>query len=204
MAIYNMIAPLLGFTPETLQTIVRLLWAGALTLSPLIIMLLISSEKEQAQKEPKHKAKIPTNRRLQGFLSRFQAQFKKRRDQRKLKRLLAQINAHERREKTAEISSTSGTQHHFPEAHKPEQEDDKSGNNQHTEVLDLRAFEAATKWLTQQKEGRVTRATIGKACGLYYRDSVSKIITALIESGALERLSNGQLIKSKHLLRLVK
>jgi len=44
MAIYDMLGPLLGFTPETLNTIVRLLWAGALTLSPLVIMVLVSGD----------------------------------------------------------------------------------------------------------------------------------------------------------------
>ena len=44
MAIYELIAPLFGLKPESLNTIIRLLWAGALTLSPLVIMLLISTE----------------------------------------------------------------------------------------------------------------------------------------------------------------
>ena len=198
MAIYNMVAPLLGFTPETLQTFVRLLWAGALTLSPLVIMLLISSEKESIPQKPKSKAQITTTSRLRRFLRNVQGTFKKRQAKRKLKRLLAEINSSEHRETHAELRTTSGTQHDFPEAPEPEQEEDKTGNNQHTEVLDLRAFEAATNWLLQQKPGRVTRATIGKACGLYNRIGVSKIVAALLESGALERLSNGQLAKPRH------
>jgi len=107
MAIYNMIAPLLGFTPETLQTFVRLLWACALTLSPLVIMLLISSEKGPTQQEPNRKAKITTTRRLRGFLSSLQDQFKKRRDKRKLKRLLAEISSKEHRETHAEAATIS-------------------------------------------------------------------------------------------------
>jgi len=44
MAIYFLIAPLLGVQPDVLNTLIRLLWAGALTLSPIVIMLLISTE----------------------------------------------------------------------------------------------------------------------------------------------------------------
>lgn len=205
MAIYDMVAPLLGITPKTLQTLVRLLWAGALTLSPLIIMLLISSEKETTQQSPKTKAKAPTTRRLHGYFSRCRDQYRKMQDKRKLKRLLAQISSSQPREKIPEVSNTSGTQTELPDALESEPAEDKSGNNQHTEVLDLRAFERATQWLIKQKSGRVTRATIGKACGLYNRDGVSKVIAALIESRALVRLSNGQLSKPDMLsLRLVK
>ena len=44
MAIYEITAPLLNLTPNTLNTIVRLLWASALTLSPLVIMILVAGE----------------------------------------------------------------------------------------------------------------------------------------------------------------
>jgi len=44
MAIYEIIAPRYGLTPETLSTIVRLLWAAALTLSPIVLVLLIAAE----------------------------------------------------------------------------------------------------------------------------------------------------------------
>ena len=44
MAIYEITAPLLGLGPNALNTLVRLLWAGALTLSPLVIMILVSGE----------------------------------------------------------------------------------------------------------------------------------------------------------------
>ena len=43
-AIYQKVAPALGLTPEFLAMIVRLLWAGALTLSPIILVLLIAVE----------------------------------------------------------------------------------------------------------------------------------------------------------------
>lgn len=44
MAIYEMAAPVVGLAPALLNTVVRLLWAGALTLSPIVIMLLVGAE----------------------------------------------------------------------------------------------------------------------------------------------------------------
>ena len=44
MAIYQLIAPVFGVQPTVLNTLVRLLWAAALTLSPIVIMLLIGTE----------------------------------------------------------------------------------------------------------------------------------------------------------------
>lgn len=62
MAIYNMIAPLLSLTPETLNTIVRLLWAGALTLSPLVIMVLVSGDLGLKSPHKKRKLERETGR----------------------------------------------------------------------------------------------------------------------------------------------
>lgn len=62
MAIYDMIAPLLGLTPETLNTIVRLLWAGALTLSPLVIMVLVSGDIGLQHPQKKRKLERETER----------------------------------------------------------------------------------------------------------------------------------------------
>jgi len=44
MAIYEIIGPRLDLAPETLSTFVRLLWAAALTLSPIVLVLLIAAE----------------------------------------------------------------------------------------------------------------------------------------------------------------
>ena len=44
MAIYELVAPVVGLAPALLNTIIRLLWAGALTLSPIVIMLLVGAE----------------------------------------------------------------------------------------------------------------------------------------------------------------
>jgi len=63
MAIYDMIAPLLSLTPETLNTIVRLLWAGALTLSPLVIMVLVSGD--MGLKKPQKKQKLEREKEQQ-------------------------------------------------------------------------------------------------------------------------------------------
>ena len=62
MAIYELIAPLFGLKPESLNTIIRLLWAGALTLSPIIIMLLISTEFASSKTLKKRKEERQTQR----------------------------------------------------------------------------------------------------------------------------------------------
>jgi len=71
MAIYTLIAPLLSLQPTTLNTIIRLLWAAALTLSPIVIMLLLSTElsaktsvktrKHERDKEPQKNAEVTTD-----------------------------------------------------------------------------------------------------------------------------------------------
>ena len=224
MAIYDLVAPWLGLTAEALNTIVRLLWASALTLSPFVLTSVIFAE--QRNESDDHSGPTPAKKRrfkgawsslksiasvatvkpvmttiraLQALSSQISFKTRDTLQRRKLRRLLRALKLNEHQQKNAEMMEASATQTDFVDAH-----ESKQGNNQHTEVLDLRAFEAANTWLLQQSEGRVTRATIGKVCGLYHRESVSNIINALIESGALERLSNGQLVKPRHHLRLIK
>ena len=50
--IYQRAAPFFGVTPELLQLIIRLAWSSALTLSPLILMLLLAIEFEVIKKSP--------------------------------------------------------------------------------------------------------------------------------------------------------
>ena len=64
MAIYEMIAPLVGITPAALNTIVRLLWAAALTLSPVVIIGLIGAElvsNEEPENKTEKKPKVTTD-----------------------------------------------------------------------------------------------------------------------------------------------
>lgn len=198
MAIYNLIAPRYSLEPETLNTVVRLLWAGALTLSPIVIMLLMGAD-VLSKSDSMKRSTIPTGRGIGGFYSGLKSKIKAAKDKRKLRRLLVQIESNQHHETMPTILTTSGSKANIPEAL-----DSLKGNNQHTEALDLRAFELASKWLIKQERGRVNRAAIGKACGLYNRDGISKVISALIDSGLLERLSNGQLSKPERpILRVV-
>lgn len=59
--IYERAAPYFELDPSALQLIVRLLWAGALTLSPLVLMLLIGAElaTTSSNKEPEENAPAP-------------------------------------------------------------------------------------------------------------------------------------------------
>lgn len=71
MAIYGLVAPVIGLTPTLLNTLVRLLWAGALTLSPIIIMLLVSAElasskvKTERKLTPETKPRVTKSRSTQ-------------------------------------------------------------------------------------------------------------------------------------------
>lgn len=206
MAIYNMTAPLLGVTPETLQTLVRLLWAGALTLSPLVIMLLISAEKPSTTTTPSKKAprpaEMPTTR------SSWTEKLQNWRNRRKVRQFMAKTQraktAFELRQKNAELPENRALQTNFVAAQR-ENVAPVKGNNQHTEAVDLNGLNHAKAWLKEQAKGRVTRDKITRASKIKSREGVSKIIEALIEAGLLQRLANGQYIKPERpILQLVK
>lgn len=207
MAIYNMTAPLLGVTPETLQTIVRLLWAGALTLSPLVIMLLISAEKPSTtttppSKKAPHLAEVTTTR------SSWAEKLQNWRNRRKVRQFMAKTQrattAFELRQKNAELTENRALQHNFVAAQR-ESVAPVKGNNQYTEAVDLNGLNHAKAWLKEQAKGRVTRDKITRASKIKSREGVSKIIEALIEAGLLQRLANGQYIKPERpILQLVK
>lgn len=74
MAIYEITAPLLGLGPNALNTLVRLLWAGALTLSPLVIMILMSGELNSKKVSKKRNAERQKNA-VQACNSRTQNDF---------------------------------------------------------------------------------------------------------------------------------
>jgi len=205
MAIYNMTAPLLGMTPETLQTLVRLLWAGALTLSPLVIMLLINAEKPTTTL-PRQKAPLPAE--VTTTRASWTEKLQNWQNKRKVRKFMAQKQqakpAFELRQKNAELPENRASQINFVAAQGKNVAPVK-GNNQHTEAVDLNGLNHAKAWLQEQAKGRVTRDKITRASKIKSREGVSKIIKALIEAGLLQRLANGQYIKPERpILQLVK
>ena len=195
MAIYNMVAPYFGFTPESLQTIVRLLWAAALTLSPLVIMLLINNEKPTTSAPKAKQSPLPTKKtKLSmwthlGSLIASKFSLKKR----------AVLQRTPERETVAEFTEDRATQTEFPALIDP-----VKGHNGATPAEHLNGLKYCLEWLKIQPTGRVTRAKLGLVSKIKNREGVTKIITALIDQGRLVRLNNGQLSKPEHHLRLIK
>lgn len=207
MAIYNMTASLFSVTPEALQTLVRLFWAGALTLSPLVIMLLISAEKPSTppSKKASHPPEMTTSR--SSWTQKFQNWRHRRGVRKNVNKTVRQSRMqtpHELRQKNAELPENRATQTNFVAAQRDSVAPVK-GHNQHTEAVDLNGLNHAKAWLKEQAKGRVTRDKITKASKLKNREGVSRIIENLIETGLLQRLANGQYIKpEKPVLQLVK
>ena len=201
MAIYNMVAPHLNMTPDTLQTIVKLLWAGALTITALVIMILISgglmtsqTDKTDNQPTPPRGSKRRTWDKIKDAIT---TAFESRKGH-------ATVHAQAEEKTATHMATPSVQQTHalLPVEHI----EPKQGHNQHTETLSLNGLKRAQAWLARQPIGRVTKAKLGTASRIYSREGVNRIIAALVESGELTRLSNGHFSKSSHNkgLRLIK
>mgnify|MGYP001273948912 CR=1 FL=1 len=157
MAIYEISAPVVGMSAEALHTLVRLLWAGALTLSPIVIMLLVGAELSSKEPEPSQQKKpeVTTNRA------------------------------------TKPIELT-----HLPAA---------QGHNQYTAIEILNGLKHCREYLLRLEAGRVTRSKLGAVAQLKSRETITKIIDALMGEGLLERAGNGQLIRPVQVgLKLIK
>lgn len=183
MAIYERAAPSLNVTPEKLELIVRLLWAAALTLSPLVIVLLVATETHNTNgTQPSENSR--TKNRFKHFFARTRTH----------------SSLHEGTQKIAVMPTSSAFAENFAYP-----QESLKGNNTHTEALELRAFELAKKWLAEKESGRVSRAEIRKVCQLYTRDGITKVINALLHKKLLVKLKNGQYIKpDKPSLHVVK
>lgn len=111
MAIYHKAAPYTPLNADTLSLVVRLLWAGAMTLSPLIIVLLVVTEftvipetpQQPRKKEPTPHAEKPTTRAfLRDCLQSW-------RNKRKLPRFMARLEtsaASKQNKRNAEMTNT--------------------------------------------------------------------------------------------------
>ena len=157
MAIYEITAPVVGISAEALHTLVRLLWAGALTLSPIVIMLLVGAE--LSPKEPEH-----------------------------------------RTEKKPVVTTNRATKQ-IPQALVPAVQ----GHNRHTATELLNGLKHCRKYLLRLEAGRVTRSKLGAIAQLKSRETITKIIDALMGEGLLERAGNGQLMRPVQVgLKLIK
>jgi len=157
MAIYEISAPVVGITAEALHTLVRLLWTGALTLSPIIIMLLVGAE--LSSKEPEQvRVKKPEATTNRGSLP-------------------------------IEAALVPAVQ----------------GHNRHTAIEILNGLKHCREYLLRLEAGRVTRSKLGAVAQLKNRETITKIIDALMGEGLLERAGNGQLMRPVQVgLKLIK
>lgn len=193
-AIYQKVAPFTPFSPETLNLIIRLCWAAALTLSPLVLALLIAAEL--------HNSKMTTARPLQETARpKLRDKLKQSLQRRKARKFITRTAA----KSTQKMTSKPAVELIQKVAQKTndrsfQSENDLApapikGHNQHTETLNLNALRFVQLWLVKQKEGRVTRAKITAASRLHNRESVTKIIQALLNSGELVQYENGHFYK---------
>ena len=72
----------------------------------------------------------------------------------------------------------------------------KKGNNQHTKTVFLNGLKYARLWLEKQPMGRIQKNRLQAASKVKGRETINKIVSQLIEEGALTRMGNGQLAKS--------
>ena len=190
LAIYYAVAPLVGVNPDTMATIMRLVWAAGLTLSPLVVMMLVAAEfmstnaaaGAQAQNHQPTPPTPPEDKKPKPH------------------------PRPEEPERVANFPAQQGNTRPFPAPHpipaacndRPtvaEKVEGVRGHNKHTPTLDLNGLKKASVWLEGQPVGRITRNKLQAASGVKGRESVSKIIGELINRGELTRLGNKQLAK---------
>jgi len=206
MAIYDKTAPLVGVSADTLNLVVRLLWAAALTLSPLVLGLLGWATWEESKPDndkPKKQAPLPAT--LTNNRGTWGESLKKWNRQRKARKFLAKhtrpsvsIASNEGRETLSQVRNTRGSEGNFPAPHslKPVSNITPINNhNQHTQAVNLNGLRYASEWLEGQPEGRIKRDNLAFASKVKSREGVNKVIQALLDNGLLDRHSNGQLYK---------
>jgi len=205
MAIYHKAAPYTPLDADTLSLLVRLIWAGAMTLSPLVIVLLVVAEFETSKAptpQPRKSEPVPNAKNRNGWTSWKKSAIDWN-NRRKARRFLATAqaapparNTKEHTQATPEMTETRAFQ---PPAYAPIASNiiPINGNNQHTQTLDLNGLKYATDWLNKQAAGRVTRSKLSLVSKVRSREGVTRIIDALIDRGLLVRVGNGQLYKAQ-------
>lgn len=205
MAIYHKAAPYTPFDADTLSLIVRLIWAGAMTLSPLVIVLLVVAEFDTtAQPIPQPcKTKLTKNTGITNRWSSWKKSAVDWSNCRKMRRVLATAQtatlARDTKEQTQAHTEMKKNKALQPKAIAPiaSHITPITGHNQHTRTLDLNGLQYAMEWIAKQPQGRVTRAKLSYAAKVRTREGVTRIIDALIDRRILVRVGNGQLYKAQ-------
>ena len=193
MAIYHKASPYTPLDTDTLSLMVRLLWAGAMTLSPLVIVLLVCAELQPSGAQPTTSPTIPPEskkRRFKDFLDSVSSRMEAFKERGK--------NALRAKHKTDEVTVKPSSQDNLYLLPANDIEP-INGHNQHTPTVDLNGLKRAKSWLEKQKAGRVTKARLSASSKVYGRDGINRIISELIDSGLLVRLGNGQISKPQSL-----
>lgn len=221
MAIYEKTAPLLGLTSDTLNLIIRLCWAAAVTLSPLILSLIGFAEYIQQPNlnglSSKNKTECHDNNsektNIWSLCKEKLTNWHHRKKLKHIMRTMEQNAKHELKQDKPEMMNTRAFKPDLASASKeivqqkslnggnsennvvrfPSDVEPKKGHNQHTTAPDLNGVKYALEWLTKQPQGRITRAKLSHAAKIHTREGVSRIINTLIERGFLVRIGNGQL-----------
>jgi len=215
MAIYEKVAPHVPFDADTLSLFMRLLWAGAMTLSPLVIVLLVVAELDgigtpaplPRKKEPLNDSK---NAEKPSLWSSWRNKAKDWANRQKLRRAIAKLekNAMQQplatphnvgNEQTQDYAVMTENRSLQPTPYAPHGSNvvPINGHNQHTETLSLNGLKYAVEWLAKQPQGRVTRSKLSHASKVRAREGVTRIIDALLDRGLLVRVGNGQLYKAQ-------
>lgn len=153
MAIYHKAAPYTPLDADTLSLLVRLIWAGAMTLSPLVIVLLVVAEFETPKTptpQPRKTEPVPQDKK-DGFFSglvnngrNFVQRQKLRRYMNKIHNNTEKQNAH----KTAQVSNSSTS----APVHVPANQENLDDETAHNDWLHMRnELEALDK---AKREGR--------------------------------------------------
>jgi len=189
-----------------------LLWAAALTLSPLVLGLLGWAEWEDKNDDntpPNKKAALPST--FPKNSGTWSEKLKTWNRQRKARQFLAKhtrpsapVAINEERETLQKIRNNRGTESNFPALHSLKITSNVSpikGHNKHTESTELNGLRYASEWLHMQKAGRIKRESLAFASKVKSREGVNKVIQALLNNRSLYRYSNGQLFKPEIKMR---
>ncbi len=206
LAIYYKVAPWFGtdsmgfdrVSPEGMATAMRMIWAAALTLSPLIVMMLIVAEFASTTTPTQYvEQENPTPPRTTPPTD----------DKPRDKKPQPKEPEHYAEKPTLRgnfgttpapvpAMSTVTAKYKDPIVTKlSEKVEGIKGHNKHTDTAELNGLRKAKIWLENKPAGRITRTKLQIAAEVKGREGMTRIIDSLIQSGHLVRLNNNQLAK---------
>lgn len=172
--------------PQELSSLVRMLWALALTLSPFILTGLLAFEISST-------AQVNfSNKDVQTVETDFH-------DEQPKMQISPGENSKFSRSKWPNFTVKQGSK---ADLEQKLSEDALNTGKVGQLAVDNEALKSLRKWL-QTQEGRVTRSELKYRSGNASYEQVSLLITELIKEGRLERMANGQMRVKKSKLRIV-